>query len=58
MIQVSEGSDPRRACFFHQYDGPRELAREFAAAGLAASEVQPGWWVCRPDGDRANVSQH
>jgi len=56
MAEVSEASDPRRACFFHHYDGAPDIARELEAAGLAAREVRPGWWVCRRDGARANVS--
>lgn len=48
MREVSAGSDPGRACFFHFYDGPRALRAELDAAGFSADEVRRGWWVCRP----------
>jgi hypothetical protein len=47
MIEVSEGSDPARACFFHHYDGARAVRGELEAAGFVAEEVRPGWWLCR-----------
>ena len=46
MREVSEGSDPRHACFFHHYDGPSEVRAELRAAGFAGDEVSRGWWVC------------
>jgi SAM-dependent methyltransferase len=49
MAEVSEGSDPQRACFFHNYDGPDDIRGELEAAGFAAQEVRPGWWACRRD---------
>ena len=49
MVEVSEGSDPQRACFFHNYEGPDDIRRELEAAGFAAQEVRPGWWACRRD---------
>jgi SAM-dependent methyltransferase len=48
MCEVSHGSDPARACFFHNYDGPGEIRGELQAAGFTAHEAAPGWWVCRP----------
>ena len=48
MREVSEGSDPRRACFFHDYDGPADVRGELEAAGFHAEEAAPCWWVCRP----------
>jgi len=48
MREVSEGSDPRRACFFHDYDQPSDVRRELEAAGFFAQEVAPCWWVCHP----------
>jgi SAM-dependent methyltransferase len=47
MIEVSDGSDPSRACFFHNYDDPRDVRAELEAAGFAAHEARPGWWICR-----------
>ena len=49
MVEVSEGSDPTRPCFFHHYDGPAAVRGELGAAGFAAAEVRPGWWICRRD---------
>jgi SAM-dependent methyltransferase len=48
MREVSEGSDPRRACFFHDYDGPADVREELEAAGFHPEEAAPCWWVCRP----------
>jgi 2-polyprenyl-3-methyl-5-hydroxy-6-metoxy-1,4-benzoquinol methylase len=47
MREVSAGSDPGRACFFHFYDGPTAVRAELQAAGLTADEVSQGWWICR-----------
>lgn len=47
MLETSEASDPREACFFHDFARPEEVRRELEAAGLVASEVAPGSWVCR-----------
>lgn len=47
MREVSEGSDPRRACFFHDYERPAEVRSELEAAGFQAEEVARCWWVCR-----------
>ena len=47
MRDVSEASDPREACFFHEFSGPVEVRGELEAAGFRAEEVRPGWWVCR-----------
>jgi SAM-dependent methyltransferase len=47
MVEVSEGSDPQRACFFHHYDGAADVRGELEAAGFAAQEVRSGWWICR-----------
>lgn len=49
MREVSEGSDPMRACFFHHYDGAGDVRGELEAAGFAATETRPGWWICRSD---------
>lgn len=49
MIEVSEGSDPTRACFFHHYDRPAAVRSELDAAGFTAAEVRPGWWICHRD---------
>ncbi len=48
MCEVSHGSDPARACFFHNYGGPGEIRGELQAAGFTAQEAMPGWWVCGP----------
>jgi SAM-dependent methyltransferase len=48
MREVSEGSDPRCACFFHDYEQPADVRRELEAAGFHAEEAAPCWWVCRP----------
>ena len=48
MRETSEASDPREACFFHDYSAPAEVASEVGAAGLSAVEANPCWWVCRP----------
>lgn len=47
MRHLSEASDPREACFFHDFSGPAEVRAELEAAGLSAEEVSPGWWICR-----------
>lgn len=47
MREVSEASDPREPCFFHDFSGPGEVRAEIDEAGLEAQEVAPGWWVCR-----------
>ena len=47
MRELSETSDPREPCFFHDFSGPGEVRAELEAAGLSAQEVIPGWWVCR-----------
>lgn len=47
MREVSDASDPREPCFFHDFARPEEVRRELEAAGLVASEVAPGCWVCR-----------
>ncbi|MBI3030216.1 MAG: class I SAM-dependent methyltransferase [Candidatus Rokubacteria bacterium] len=47
MRELSEASDPREACFFHDFSGPGEARAEIEAAGLSGEEVGPGWWVCR-----------
>ena len=47
MRQVSEASDPREPCFFHDFSDRQEVKAELEAAGLSAEEVTPGWWVCR-----------
>lgn len=49
MREVSNASDPRTGCFFHDFAGPREVAAELEAAGLGHEEVEPGWWICRPE---------
>ena len=48
MREVSEASDPRRPCFFHDFDGPAPVRAELEAAGFRGAEVLPGWWVCHP----------
>ena len=48
MREVSEASDSRAPVFFHEFAGPGEVRGELQAAGLSATEVTPGWWVCRP----------
>jgi O-methyltransferase/aklanonic acid methyltransferase len=48
MREVSDASDTRAACFFHDFAGPGEVRAEIEAAGLAGEEVSTGWWVCRP----------
>jgi hypothetical protein len=53
MIEVSEGSDPMRACFFHHYDDAGDVRGELEAAGFAAAETRPGWWICRPESAEA-----
>jgi SAM-dependent methyltransferase len=50
MVEVSEGSDPSRPCFFHHYDRPHDVREELEAAGFTAQEARPGWWICRADG--------
>ncbi len=47
MREVSEASDSRAPVFFHGFAGPGEVRAEIEAAGLSATEVIPGWWVCR-----------
>jgi SAM-dependent methyltransferase len=47
MRHLSEASDPREACFFHDFSGPAEVKAELEAARLNAEEVSPGWWICR-----------
>ena len=47
MREVSESSDPREPCFFHDFDSPLDVRAEIEAAGFSALEVSPGWWVCR-----------
>jgi SAM-dependent methyltransferase len=47
MREVSNASDPRTGCFFHDFAGPREVGAELEAAGLTAEEVAQGWWACR-----------
>jgi len=48
MREPSEASDPREACFFHDFERPGEVRVEVEAAGLRAEEVAPGWWICHP----------
>jgi SAM-dependent methyltransferase len=48
MRDVSEGGDSARLCFFHHYDRPADVGDELRAAGFAAQEAAPCWWVCRP----------
>ena len=48
MLAVSDASDPREPCFFHYFDGPREVQAELEAAGFTAEEASSGWWLCRP----------
>jgi len=48
ILEVSDASDPREPCFFHCFDGPREVQAELEAAGFAAEEASSGWWICRP----------
>jgi hypothetical protein len=40
MREVSEGSDPRRACFFHDYDGPADVRGELEKLFASVSERQ------------------
>lgn len=47
MCEVSDGSDPERPCFFHNYAGPQEVRGELAAAGFRSHEAITSWWVCR-----------
>ncbi|MFZ1060312.1 MAG: class I SAM-dependent methyltransferase [Candidatus Rokuibacteriota bacterium] len=48
MREVSDASDPREPCFFHDFAGPGEVEAELEAARFNAAEVTPDWWVCRP----------
>jgi SAM-dependent methyltransferase len=48
LREVSQGSDPERACFFHHYAGAAEIRAELQAAGFDAEEASRGFWVCRP----------
>lgn len=48
MRETSQASDPREACFFHNFSSPHEVRAELEAAGLSGEEVTPGWWVSRP----------
>lgn len=45
--EISEASDPREACFFHDFAGPGEVRGELEAAGFSPLEEAPRWWVCR-----------
>lgn len=47
MREVSDASDPREPCFFHEFSRREEVRAEVEAAGFSALEVSPGWWVCR-----------
>jgi len=47
MRETSEASDPHDRCFFHEFSTADEVRAEIVAAGLAASEIAPGWWICR-----------
>jgi len=50
MREISEASDPQEQVFFHDFSTAAELRAEIEAAGLAAGEIAPGWWICRPLG--------
>jgi len=51
MREPSEASDPREACFFHDFDRAEDVRVELEAADLRAEEVAPGWWICHPRRD-------
>ena len=55
MREVSAGSDPVRACFFHFYGGSADVRAELEAAGFSAEEASRGWWICRPPRPCATV---
>jgi SAM-dependent methyltransferase len=47
MRETSEASDSRDPVFFHVFSTAADVRAEIEAAGLAADEVAPGFWLCR-----------